>query len=661
MTFRRIASFRPLAPAAVSLLLLSCGTPPPPEGSTAATGSEAPEATASASTERDFLGSDGCADCHPAEAAAHAGSPHALDLQAVVGEPPEAADGRPVDDDGVLVTHRIGSRRRQVWLGVHDGSLQVLPSARSMTRDAWIDHRADDGIPPGGADAWKRSEASWRERCAGCHPNAGSAAGPEVALTPEEARGLAPGIGCEHCHGAGAEHARLARTEPEAVDAVRASIVRGGTGPWEGCAHCHAVGDDMPLARGEALRAGDDLSDHRRIATAIDPVRPDARFLADGRPAQAHGFSAISFAQSRCFREGKATCLTCHDPHGGGLNNTDPDAACRDCHEAQAGDGHSGHVATTRPTPSWRDEPRGPEPSRAPGCVDCHAPALLAFGSVDRARDHAFGIPEPELTRDFATPDACTACHGDRDPQELVDWLDERHRDRDTPRHRRASAFKRSLGLSAIGQAALARDAVEPLLEVLENAAADPGLRATAASALGKLGAEATPAGPALLDATASDSLELAQAATAALGQVGTEDIPRLRRVAREHRDWRVRLVAAASLDALSSADGATELEVLAASDELPTLARAQARLQLGIALLRRGLFERALFQLDESIQLDGSSIPAWLNLGVARAGLGDEEGARLAWLTVNDLEPGNLAARRNVALLDQRLRERAP
>ena len=311
--------------------------------------------------------------------------------------------------------------------------------------------------------------------------------------------------------------------------------------------------------------------------------------------------------------------------------------------------------------PFSRHEPRGPESARAPGCVDCHAPALLRFGEVDRTRDHAFGIPEPEVARDFGMPDACATCHADRDADELIGWLAERFPDRTTPRHARAAAFKRALSLSRIGQSSLASDAVEPLLALLSDESEDPWLRAATASGLGVLGVEARAAAPTLLDAISSDSLELAHAAAAAIGEIGSAEIPRLVKLAREHPDWRVRLVVAASLDRIGDAEGAAELEVLASDESLPTLAHAQARLQLGLALLRRGLLARAAFQLEDSLRLDPGSVPAWLNLGVARAGLGDEEAARLAWLTVNDLEPGNLAARRNVQLLDQRTSDRSP
>ncbi len=655
-----LRSLELLALAACLSLLAACRPPAPPEAPGPPVSPEGTAATA-VGPQGGFLGSAGCADCHAEQAEAHASSPHALDVQAVEGEVPHAETGRPVDEESVPIEFRIGTRRRVAWLGAHESSLQVLPSAWSVTRQEWVDHRNDDGRPRGGEGDWKREGSEWRSACAGCHPNAGAASGPEVALSPEGARKLSPGIGCEHCHGAGAAHAELARESPEAEAAIRESILLSGRGPWQGCEACHADGQALPLRRGEALRAGDELSAFRLVDTAIDAQRPDPRFFADGRPGTAHALSVQSLAQSRCFREGEATCLTCHDPHGGGLKDEDPDASCRSCHAAQAIDDHSGHAARTVAVPPSLEEPRGPDASRAPGCVDCHAPAVLSFGAVDRVRDHAFAIPEPELTRDFDIPDACTACHSDRDPEELIDWLTERSPERTTPRHERAAAFRRVLGLSAIGQASLARSAVDPLLALLSDESEDPWLRAAAASMLGVLGAEARPAESALLTAASSDSVELAQAAAAALGDIGSEEIPRLVRLARSAPDWRVRLVAAASLDRIGNAEGAAELEVLASDESLPEVARSHAHLQMGLALLRRGLLARAAFQLEESLDGEPRSVPAWLNLGVARAGLGDEEGARLAWLTVEDLEPGNLAARANLQLLDQRRSERSP
>ena len=47
----------------------------------------------------------------------------------------------------------------------------------------------------------------------------------------------------------------------------------------------------------------------------------------------------------------------------------------------------------------------------------CHAPESVYMGNDWRA-DHSFRIPRPDLAGDTDAPDACTACHTDRD----ADW-----------------------------------------------------------------------------------------------------------------------------------------------------------------------------------------------------------------------------------------------
>ena len=638
-------------------LLTACGGPPPPPGPPRPAETPAPSAPVS---EQAFAGDAACSGCHAEQAEAHAGSAHARTAR-VVEEGDEIGGPRPTPPPAGMEgtaeltgTHALGSGRRRVsLLHPHEGELQALPLAWSPSRSEWVDRAAEERLV-GTAAAWDNANARFRTACAGCHPIPEAAAGPSIPMSPEEARGLPPGISCEHCHGPGARHGELARAGA-AADEVNAAIVRESPDAWQGCAHCHARGAEVPLHAGEALRPADPIGAHRFFDSAVEPLGPNPRFFADGRPGDAHGRLAQSFEQSACFRLGGARCTTCHDPHAGGLRDPDPDASCRSCHAEQAADAaaHARHPVATAPVPLAFAEPRGPESSRAPGCVDCHAPAVLAFGGEDRVRDHAFGNPEPELTAGFAVPDACGACHAGREPVELAAWLDERFPDRQAPRSERAAAYGEALLLAAEGRGHLAAEPVAVLAALLADESASESLRVSAANALGALGPQALDARPALDAAASSASPALASAALGALGRLGEADGPELLRLARGSSDWRVRLAAAAALDRLGDSSGAGELEVLAGDERLPTLAHAQARLQLGLAFLRRGLLARAAFQLEEAAGLDPTLVPAWLNLGVARVGLDDTEGARLAWYTVLDLQPGHPVALGNLARLN--------
>ncbi|MFW2541980.1 tetratricopeptide repeat protein [Primorskyibacter sp. 2E107] len=158
-------------------------------------------------------------------------------------------------------------------------------------------------------------------RCMACHnalpevPEGSDAAGqPEVF--PHE---LPEGLGCQRCHGPGAEHVRAALSGAE-VETVRAEIVQPGKLPkdrlYSICYGCHmqpTVAINAPLRGGRGIysfRPGQDVNDYLTHIDIIDANRPKAdRFEINFHPYR--------MEQSACFQQsqGELGCLTCHNPH----------------------------------------------------------------------------------------------------------------------------------------------------------------------------------------------------------------------------------------------------------------------------------------------------------------------------------------------------------
>jgi hypothetical protein len=193
-------------------------------------------------------------------------------------------------------------------------------------------------------------------RCFACHTTASNIAGKFDEVN------LIPGVSCEACHGAGAEH----------VAAMKAAKLTGETGgsteifnprslhppdSVDFCGACHATTWDVKLSGNKGVSN-----------TRSQPYRLE---------------------KSKCWGQGDPalTCIGCHDPHK--QLQTEPasyDGTCLSCHApgAKTASGANGNQIAVHACPV-----------ATKNCVTCHMPKLEVPEMHHEFTDHKIRVVKP--------------------------------------------------------------------------------------------------------------------------------------------------------------------------------------------------------------------------------------------------------------------------
>ena len=460
-----------------------------------------PSNPSSARGREQFVGSAACAGCHRAQSEAYVGSHHA---KALVTPSPELAKDRfdgshftsklggvtnfSVQNGAPFVTTKVAGGKSAsypisyvsgVWpleqyvVATERGKLQSLGVVwDSRTADAggdkWFHAYGPSGIAPSDPLFFTSSAQNWNQVCADCHSTRVERRY-DVAADSFDTRWAELSVGCEACHGPGAEHVRTAQagraaafarplepSEPWLPSATGSPTPRTQDGgEVEVCAPCHS--------RRTPLKEGFIASDPFLDSFQPDLLRP-GRYHADGQ-VEGEVYEWGSFLQSRMYRSG-VRCSDCHNPHSGKLYASG-NALCVRCHEPARFDveGHSHHAA-----------------GKAPLCIDCHMPPAT-FMQIDERRDHSIRIPRPDHSLLFGTPNACNGCH----TKKSATWARDAVASWFPASHERAH-FVEALGRERQG----ALDAARALRELVEDVSVPAIARATALERLGTHASEKT-------------------------------------------------------------------------------------------------------------------------------------------------------------------------
>jgi predicted CXXCH cytochrome family protein len=217
-------------------------------------------------------------------------------------------------------------------------------------------------------------------------------------------------VGCEQCHGAGSDHAqdpkRFNILNPARQDYVHAN---------DTCIQCHSQGQplsnpiqgkfyDWPVGYHAGLKLSDywKLEEHKLGETTFT-------HFADGT-AHKNRMQGNDFVQSLMYSRG-VTCFSCHDPHGtknDAMLRKPANEVCGTCHGPNTQNGP--HTATLEEHTHHKAGSPGSE------CVACHMPKIqpeLPGGPF--ISSHTFHFVTPSQTAALNIPNACNACHKDKD------------------------------------------------------------------------------------------------------------------------------------------------------------------------------------------------------------------------------------------------------
>ncbi len=256
---------------------------------------------------------------------------------------------------------------------------------------------------------WTRRAQNWNFMCADCHSTQVSkgydAADDSFKTTTPKSRSVAKratGPAPHTSNGPGARAADAGKGLTVQLDERRGvtwgrnaatgqpvrSKPRTTEREIEVCAQCHARRAQIA----EGYQPGRPFMDHYLPSLLVPGL-----YHADGQQ-QDEVFIWGSWLQSRMHAAG-VTCSDCHDPHTQKLR-APGNTVCAQCHDASKYDASTHH--------------RHQQGAAGAQCANCHMPQNT-YMVVDPRRDHSMRVPRPDESVALGVPNACNACHTDRD------------------------------------------------------------------------------------------------------------------------------------------------------------------------------------------------------------------------------------------------------
>lgn len=295
----------------------------------------------------------------------------------------------------------------QYLLDTGDGRYQVPDLAWDPAKKEWFSIYGDQDRRPQEWGHWTQRGMNWNSQCAYCHFT-GYKKNHDSETDGYKGEWIEQGVGCAQCHGP----SRPNHGKDECIIDPAKKYTRE---QWmHSCATCHARREEFD----EEFVIGDSFYDHYSLAL---PNQPGLWFPDGQQLDEIYKFSSIMM--SKMGHKG-VTCLDCHDPHEaaplGGEIAVRSNALCMTCHAG----GLNGATVINPAQHTFHDPG-----TKGASCVDCHMPKRNYMGRDPRS-DHRFPIPDPLLTKELGTPNACNDCHEDKGLDWQIEWTDKWYGDK---------------------------------------------------------------------------------------------------------------------------------------------------------------------------------------------------------------------------------------
>ncbi len=316
---------------------------------------------------------------------------------------------------------------QQYLVETKKGSLQVLPFAwdsRTKTNGGqrWYHNYSHEEIKPEDRLHWRQPLQNWNGMCADCHSD-GLKRNYDSGKNQFDTTFDNINVGCLSCHGDMSAHANTSTLNKSNKRNVANDITStkhptgqwlrttaDKTAKWQGEKRDNSFMDNCFACHSLRAPLNDGISPNKPFLDQFTPQLPSApNYHADGQIKE-EVYVYGSFLQSKMYGKG-VNCLDCHDKHTMKLK-AEGNGLCLQCHGGEVYNVKSHH--------------QHEEASTGAQCVNCHMPTNRYMG-VDDRRDHSFKIPRPDLSAQFATPNACTQCHQDQSNEWASDKLEKWH------------------------------------------------------------------------------------------------------------------------------------------------------------------------------------------------------------------------------------------
>lgn len=250
------------------------------------------------------------------------------------------------------------------------------------------------------------------DQCTACHG--------EVAKLYRRSSHSLREVDCEQCHGPGSLHVQAGGYSKESKDKIVSFRDRNAEEANGACLSCHSKSDHVRNWFSSA-HAAQDLkctTCHTIHAAEATGDRGTLTMLSTGETSQPRALESRRSLNDKCLqchrkqeaqadlpyhhpiREGKMTCLDCHDPHGGsaanGLLTANKNELCFQCHAEFQGPFSYQHPPVTE------------------DCMKCHSPHGSANQSLLILSQPALCLQCHSAHHNGASlplVDRCTNCH----------------------------------------------------------------------------------------------------------------------------------------------------------------------------------------------------------------------------------------------------------